>query len=281
MDITINHPLIQSYPISLKYRQLFVKSLIKELEANAIPVCPSVATSYALLLSEFDSQNNYNLNYLSYTLSNGQTISLLESDNLVIDGTTGLRSWSAAKHLAQFFERNRHLIENKCLLELGSGIGLTGIYILKTCLPSHLTFSDHHSVVLEVLQNNINTNKVQEMSSVVRIEWNDTTTVDDFLADNDPQVVIATDVVFDPEVTVSLCRVINLLVKDKPRICYICCSHRNDESVGHFRHLITDRYKLDLKEIYVSDAINDLKSFCFDSLNTKCSIFAINSDKYV
>ena len=276
--MTVNHDLMVSRPVSLKYRQLFVKSVIKQLEWHDIPVCPSMATSYAHLISQVNSRSDFNLNYVNYIMSDGQTISLLESDNLVIDGTTGLRSWSAAKHLAQFIEQNRCVVDNKNVLELGSGVGLTGIYILKTCSPSHLTFSDHHSVVLEVLKNNIDNNKVCSKSSSFKIDWNDCQTIDNYLTDNDPEVIIAADVVFDPEVTVSLCRVVNHLLKNKPRICYICCTHRSDESVQYFLDIIANEYKLNAKEVFVSKDTNDLKSFCFDSFNTKCSIFSIKSD---
>ncbi|CAG2105137.1 unnamed protein product, partial [Medioppia subpectinata] len=128
-------------------------------------------------------------------------VSLQESDNLVIDGTTGLRSWSAARHLAAFIECNKHYVHNKYVLELGSGIGLTGVCILKTCSPDVLAFSDHHSVVLRVLRNNIDTNNVGLNSVVHNIDWNDMKSVDNYLGDNDPDVIIAADVVFDPKVT--------------------------------------------------------------------------------
>ena len=282
LKATIDHNLVKTYPISLKYRQTFIKSLIKETEKHNLKVCETLSTSYALLLSDCNHiQSDYNLNYLSYILSDGQTISLQESDNLVIDGTTGLRSWSAAKHLAKYIESHKQIIENRIVLELGSGIGLTGIYILKTCSPALLTFSDHHSLVLKVLQNNIDINGVRQKSIVRRIDWNQEECLDTYLKQHNPDVIIAADVVFDPKITINLCRVLNSLLVDcnKTRICYICCTHRIDETIDYFRQIITNEYNLEFKRIYFYDQINDLKSFCFDSLNTKCSIFQINAQK--
>lgn len=47
------------------------------------------------------------------------------------------------------------LLPRRTVLELGSGAGLTGLAICKTCCPSAYVFSDYHSCVLEQLRGNV------------------------------------------------------------------------------------------------------------------------------
>jgi len=259
---------------------MFAKRLIQLLEKNQLTVSESLSMTYAILLSNVDhDKSHYNFSYLSYVLSNRQIISLQESNCMVVDGTTGLKSWTAAKHLANWIDINKDLVENKSILELGSGIGLTGIVILKTCSPSLFTFSDHHSKVLEVLRNNISTNDVKQKSKVYQIDWSDSYCLDNYLNDNNPDVIIAADVVFDPLITSYLCEVLNKLLVDsnKSRVCYIACTLRSDQTIEHFCKLIVEEYNLKLENICDNNSSDDLSSFYYDSLNTKSSIFKITT----
>ncbi len=278
---TINHKVMNKYPLSLTYRQIFVKQMIGLLEKNNLTISESLAINYSRLITDCDHNNSncdQNFNYLSYILSDGQIISLRESNYLVINGTTGLKSWTAAKHLAHWVTNNKQLVQNKSILELGSGIGLTGIVILKTSSPNSFTFSDHNSMVFEILEHNLLINNVKHKSNIYAIDWEDSNCLDHYLIDNNPDVIIAADVVFDPLITNYLCRVLNKLLneKNRNRVCYIGCTQRNNETIEHFRKLIVDKYNLNFEDICSSDNNNDLSSFYYDSLNTKSSIFKIS-----
>jgi predicted nicotinamide N-methyase len=278
---TINHKVMNRYPLSLTYRQIFVKQLIQLLEKNNLTISESLAINYSRLITDCDHNNSncdQNFNYLSYILSDGQIISLRESNYLVINGTTGLKSWTAAKHLAHWVSNNKQLVENKSILELGSGIGLTGIVILKTCSPNSFTFSDHNSMVFEILEHNLLINNVNQKSNIYAIDWEDSNCLDHYLIDNNPDVIIAADVVFDPLITSYLCTVLNKLLneKNRNRVCYIGCTQRNNETIEHFRKLIVDKYNLKFEDICSSDNNNDLSSFYYDSLNTKSYILKIS-----
>ncbi|XP_054162823.1 protein-lysine N-methyltransferase EEF2KMT-like [Oppia nitens] len=215
LNATIGHKLMNKYPLSLKYRQLFAKKVIQLLESEDFTICDTFYILNGHLLSQsMDTiKNNYNFNYLNYVLTSGQIVSLQESNNLVIDGTTGLTTWSAAKHLAYFIECNPHIVKNKNIVELGSGVGMTGICVLKTCYPHSYTFSDHHPLVLQVLQNNIDINNCGQNWRISNIDWFDPYSVDNYLNANDPDIIIASDVTYDPQVIGYLCDVLNKLLK--------------------------------------------------------------------
>lgn len=61
----------------------------------------------------------------------------------------------AALALADWCLCNCRFLQNRCVLELGSGVGLTGLCVSLYCKPSSYWFSDCHPAVLRLLQSNI------------------------------------------------------------------------------------------------------------------------------
>lgn len=63
----------------------------------------------------------------------------------------------------------------RTVLELGSGVGLTGITICRSCSPSRFIFSDCHPNVLQRLRNNVRLNGLTEQTappvSVEEMDW--------------------------------------------------------------------------------------------------------------
>lgn len=121
--------------------------------------------------------------YIHFPLENDRFISILQNTNIISGGTTGLsiwqvRWWQAIHHLihsleiltkkivtfqagrilAQYCSKNKKLFTNKSILELGCGVGLTGLALIFTCHPSHYCFSDAHEKVLDYLIENIKLN---------------------------------------------------------------------------------------------------------------------------
>lgn len=64
---------------------------------------------------------------------------------------------------------------SRTVLELGSGVGLTGITICHACGPSRFVFSDCHSSVLQKLQHNVQLNGLKQQTSpavsVEELDW--------------------------------------------------------------------------------------------------------------
>ncbi|KAM9222897.1 protein-lysine N-methyltransferase EEF2KMT isoform 2-T2 [Leptosomus discolor] len=255
---TVLHPLCVKYPPSTKYRRSFLTELIKKHEATAAEPLDELYDALADILSEEESTHCYK----NYLLPTGECVTLSESVAIISGGTTGLVTWDAALHLAEWAIGNAAAFSNRTVLELGSGIGFTGIAICKTCNPQTYVFSDCHPGVLQQLAENIRLNgfalepegprpiQVESPSQkaeaancqkpkvmVAELDWGSVT--ENQLWDLHPDVVVAADVVYDPEVTVAL---IGMLQKfstpradRKPPEVYIAFAIRNPDTYRLFQ----------------------------------------------
>ncbi|XP_064334288.1 protein-lysine N-methyltransferase EEF2KMT isoform X2 [Camelus dromedarius] len=193
----------------------------------------------------------------SYLLPSGDSVTLSESTAIVSHGTTGLVTWNAALYLAEWALENPAAFTHRTVLELGSGAGLTGLAICKTCRPRAYIFSDCHSRVLEQLQGNVLLNGLSLEPSVTapaqhpafktpdtenprvmvaRLDWDVVTAPQ--LAAFWPDIVIAADVLYCPETILSLVGVLQKLSacqKDQQAPdAYVAFTIRNPETCQLF-----------------------------------------------
>ncbi|XP_036885861.1 protein-lysine N-methyltransferase EEF2KMT isoform X4 [Sturnira hondurensis] len=216
---TVKHPLCVKHPPSVKYARCFLSELIRK---------PS-----------------------------GDSVTLSESTAIISHGTTGLVTWNAALYLAEWALENTAAFTHRTVLELGSGAGLTGLVICKMCRPRAYVFSDCHSHVLEQLQGNIllngfllepdatapaqhtgrNTHTSESpVVTVEQLDWDDVTAPR--LAALRPDIILAADVLYCPEIILSLVRVLQRLSacrKDEQALdAYIAFTIRNPETCQLF-----------------------------------------------
>ncbi|XP_031217507.1 protein-lysine N-methyltransferase EEF2KMT isoform X1 [Mastomys coucha] len=213
---TVKHPVCVQHGPSVKYARCFLSKLIKKHEA--VPTEPLDALYEALaevLMAKESTQC-----HRSYLLPSGNSVTLSESTAIVSHGTTGLVTWDAALYLAEWAIENPAVFTNRTILELGSGAGLTGLAICKACYPRAYVFSDCHAQVLEQLRGNVLLNGFSldphtpidagsPKVTVAQLDWDEVTAsqLSAFQAD----VVIAADVLYCWEVTLSLVRVLKML----------------------------------------------------------------------
>jgi hypothetical protein len=74
-------------------------------------------------------------------------VHIKESRSIASDGSTGVHSWPAGVALANWCLQNKQELKGKVVLELGSGVGLTGMTVIKACKPRTYVFSDYHPQV--------------------------------------------------------------------------------------------------------------------------------------
>ncbi|NWW78355.1 EF2KT methyltransferase, partial [Climacteris rufus] len=253
---TILHPLCVKYPPSARYRRYFLTELIEKHESTAAERLDELYDALADVLKEEEDLTRC---YKSYFLPAGDSVTLSESTAPISEGTTGLVTWEAALHLAQWALHSPGLFRDRTVLELGSGVGFTGIAICKSCQPKTFIFSDCHPRLLRQLRENIRLNgfspepcgaqtepQAQEVAGencqspkviVAELEWGSVT--EEQLLALQPDVVIASDVVYDPEINVAFVGVLEKLctcrADRKPPEVFIACTIRNPDTYQMFQ----------------------------------------------
>ncbi|CAH1794036.1 unnamed protein product [Owenia fusiformis] len=264
---TIGNAHTTKYPPSRTYRWAFLKYIISKLEEEGIEVCDAIYEASATLINEVDNGDSC---YKTYTLKSGTLVTIRETVQTISKGTTGLSTWPAAQYLAEWALENPEVFSKRRVLELGSGLGLTGLSIYKTCQPSSFTFSDCHSAVIASLKSNILTNledmpkvdeklstnedishrltkcgtceivhdllKSNKQVSVMDLDWGDT---DSWVLEHmNPDIIIAADVVYDVSIVPNLVNVIKKLLLNKHSThhpeAYIASTVRNEDTRNAF-----------------------------------------------
>ncbi|KAK2832970.1 hypothetical protein Q5P01_016859 [Channa striata] len=234
---TCFHTLCRKFPPSVKYRKLFLSELIKRQEAADYEPLDELYDALAEVVGAEETTECYK----SYLLPSGDTVSLLENVALISEGTTGLVTWEAALYLAEWALDHQQVFTCRTVLELGSGVGLTGITICLSCSPKKFIFSDFHTTVLQKLRDNVQLNGLTEqMSPAVSVEELDWTTVtEEQIQKMEVDTVIAADVVYDPDVVASLVKLLSNILRWSSAECapkiLICSTIRNPETYSGFK----------------------------------------------
>ncbi|XP_037363538.1 protein-lysine N-methyltransferase EEF2KMT isoform X2 [Talpa occidentalis] len=246
---TVKHPLCVKHPPSVRYARAFLSELIRKHEAVPTEPLDELYEALAEVLRAKETTQCHR----SYLLPSGDSVTLSESTAIVSHGTTGLVTWNAALYLAEWAIENPAAFAHRTVLELGSGAGLTGLAICKTCHPSAYIFSDCHSRVLEQLQGNVLLNGLSlepEVTipeqhaghpesprvTVAQLDWDVVTGPE--LAAFQPDVVIAADVLYCPETVLSLVTALQRLSVCRAGLevldAYIAFTVRNPETCQLF-----------------------------------------------
>ncbi|XP_077068722.1 protein-lysine N-methyltransferase EEF2KMT [Siphateles boraxobius] len=259
MDIlqkTCLHPICLKNPPSLKYRRRFQTELIKRHEMIAAEPLDELYEALGELMC---AQEDDDVCYKTYFLPTGDAVSLAENVALIAQGTTGLVTWEAALYLAEWALDNTHIFKSKTVLELGSGIGLTGIVV---CLSSSLTkyiFSDCHQTVLQRLKENItncltNSDSHSAPVSVEELHWENVS--DEQLQRLQANTIIAADVVYDPDIIACLVkllsRLLNCKVQENHPDVYIASTVRNPETYDCFKEQLE---RAGLRHVIMKDSV--------------------------
>lgn len=149
---------------------------------------------------------------------------------------------------------NCGIFHGRTVLELGCGLGLAGLVVVKSCNPLKYIFTDGHPEVLRLLRYNLmlnveshsqgnkrEKNCSKNSHSASNFSWNDTKIITedlDWESRNSiekfkPDIVIAADVIYDPEIVKSLLGVLFYFLSCQTTnapFAVIACSVRNEET---------------------------------------------------
>ncbi|CAG4911450.1 unnamed protein product [Colias eurytheme] len=247
LNLTINNILIKKYPISAEFVRLYLKTILNYLEPHH-EVHEGIYDYMCSIMA--NKQNKNDFCYRHYVIDNNlkNIVTMKETKNMVINGTTGMKTWEAALILADWIISHKDLFKNKKVLELGSGVGFTGICVAKLCEISSISLTDCHDDVINTINDNIqinfaDANKICGNNSIIyeyddkrigvtKLDWN---FVEDIKSIESPDIVIGADIVYDPSILKPLSNVLKILFeKNKHMEVYIACIIRNEDTLKEF-----------------------------------------------
>ncbi|XP_042876996.1 protein-lysine N-methyltransferase EEF2KMT-like [Penaeus japonicus] len=251
---TVQHPIARRYPPATSYARMFLKKFIEQIEESNQEVCEDVYLVYTDLISQCASVST-DLCYRTYKLQSDCVLTMKETRKLISDGTTGLFTWEAGHVLVEWCSENAHLFRNKNVLELGSGLGLMGLAVIKLCKPASYTFTDLPTTVLKTLAENVKINLEngpdEEISSICdwtdgmetsynhtevnirRLDWEQGSC--DIVTD----IILAADVVYDPAIVNCLIDTLKTALDNNPgAIAVIASTLRNSDTYAFFKDVL-------------------------------------------
>ncbi|XP_049287625.1 protein-lysine N-methyltransferase EEF2KMT [Anopheles funestus] len=295
LDVTVDHPLVRRYPLSAEYQAAFLKYIITKLSSMNVEQHDRMYENYCAMLSPGTElpldDPSIGLSYKHYELPHGQgVISLKESSAFVSDGTTGLCSWQAAKALCEHISNNRDDFHGRNILELGSGVGLSGIYLAKCYEPSIIVMSDCHSSVLTALKENVRLNfpnaapvecdnplvsllldSGNTLMGVMDLDWQyiSASNLSQLI---EPDVIVAADIVYDHTLFPALLSTLNYIFCLSNNRCkfVLACTERNQDTLNEFLQLlITAKFRIN------EETVSPSRHFHWDSSASNIRIFTI------
>lgn len=228
---------LEEFPLSKRYFRNLVKTLHKEVENS--PDCDFsdeftefvlgvLATSKAV---EEDEDDEAYFSYLvpvrGWSSKEKDTAAVplrcLRQHNLV-----GMRVWTAGMALTELLVGpGRELIEGKNVLELGAGVGTTGVVVSASVKMSSLLLTDFAENILENLQHNVSINRerclCEEEVRVKMLDWRGTSSKEDidylYSDQGDKRaysdVIIAADCTYAEDINSSLAQCIETFLQAK------------------------------------------------------------------
>jgi predicted nicotinamide N-methyase len=201
---------------------------------------------------ECEGENREQAFYKTYSFPVGDeektiTVRIAQAFHVV-----GLVEWEAGLYLAEFIIAHPGLFRGQVCLELGSGIGLTGMVLGMVGGPKQVVFTDYlEDPVIVNLRANIENSGFlitplnredtpepqrengQPKMSVAQLDWLDFR--EEELLCYRPDAIIAADVLYDPSLVDGCIKVISVLLKHNPACqVYIASTIRNEKTFGHF-----------------------------------------------
>ncbi|KAK0465492.1 uncharacterized protein EV420DRAFT_1760162 [Desarmillaria tabescens] len=293
----ILNPHFQKYPPSKQYQKSFWKCVVQHLELDVeidtrilsiltetftstslrgisvpLPPSPSYVTYYWRLDAPLPS------NKTPASLECFRT-TLLESGSMIESGTTGLRTWLASLHLADYIISNPEWVRDTRVLELGSGIGFLGMIIgsvqilvdSPTDIPPgdalrpklHLTDVDSEVIARCISNIRLPCNMTASIRhrqniSVSVLDWSDALRPDisafkaKIQQDINADLIIGADIVFDPSLIPALMATLSLALdagsESRSKVALIALTVRNEATYATFR-ATAQKYNLAIFDI--------------------------------
>jgi hypothetical protein len=274
---------IHSHPPSKQW----LKSILNQLEEHIIDieqeeVCDSLVELIIWNCARSDEDEQ---SYRVYPIKPSSTI-IIKSYRA--HNQVGTRIWEAGLYLMDIFS---HILNMEDLainiLELGAGVGITGIAMKRILPNSKVIMTDFSADVLELLDENIDLNYQGHQSKDVMGRMLDWRMIEDCAIDMILDIIIAADCTYSTDTNAPLVHTIRHLLRRKDNMKTSClrfsnglelrypcalvaCTMRNQETYAHFLNC--------LSEEAACLVVDDITHSCF-ALTRDSMLYYENKDR--
>mmetsp|Transcript_882 Transcript_882/g.1076 ORF Transcript_882/g.1076 Transcript_882/m.1076 type:complete len:209 (-) Transcript_882:1961-2587(-) len=145
--------------------------------------------------------------------------------------------------LAEYATTYPEIFKGKRVLELGSGIGLTGLMIASNshCEPESIVMTDYEKVVLDNLRHNVHINEKEKnipagIVSVRKLDW-----TEGFKDDQKFDIILAADCVYDPDYIPDLVQLVQKYLCSNPgAVAMFASTKRNASTFSLFKQKLAE-----------------------------------------
>ncbi|XP_022664653.1 putative protein N-methyltransferase FAM86B2 isoform X2 [Varroa destructor] len=253
VEVAFQNPTARAFPPHKDYRLSVLKTLISRLDGHW-DLGDALYTELSTAMSA-ESHEGFVTYSINEKCGSGPFHVTLKENRAF--ASQGLKSWPASRILLEVLLRLGNF-SGRRILELGSGVGLTGLCVLKARpLIESFTFTDCHAAVLDTLRENIqiNLSNGDTRARVQLLDW----CVGGHISDN--VLIVGADIVFDRDIISSLVNLITgFLTQNNSCEAIIANIIRNNDTYSTFRtaiknHCIVDT--IEVKEFWYFDKVID------------------------
>ncbi|OWZ09735.1 hypothetical protein PHMEG_00017521 [Phytophthora megakarya] len=201
MAKVVNDPVCEQFAPQRKYTYRFLKSYVDEVER----VHADVDDALVEALMEFvlnakladDALNAEDMHHVSYTVPAADSTVVVTCRVASVFNEVGLKLWEAGWLLAEYVIAHESEFRDRTVLELGAGVGFTGMVLACVCHSSRIVLTDYAPNVMQNLRYNaeINSSKFLCPVEVQTLDWETWQPTDH--QDERPDVLLAGDCVYD------------------------------------------------------------------------------------
>lgn len=203
LQVVVKDPVCDDFAPLRRYTYRFLKSFVDEIEA----VYAGVDDGLVEALMEFvlnakladDALNSEAMHHVSYTVPTADSSVVVTCRVASVFNEVGLKLWEAGWLLAEYVIAHKSEFHGRNVLELGAGVGFTGIALACVCRSSRVVLTDYAPNVMQNLRYNVEVNSTKFICpvEVQTLDW-DTWQPTEY-EDDRPDVLLAGDCAYDVE----------------------------------------------------------------------------------
>ncbi|CEG42734.1 Predicted methyltransferase [Plasmopara halstedii] len=254
VELVIKDAVCEDFSPLRRYTYSFLKKFVDEIESvNGSLDDELVETLMNYVLSVKVSEDTLNaeaMHYVSYTIPKTEASIIVTCRVASVMNDVGLKIWEAGWLLAEYIIAHKSEFKDRKVLELGSGVGFTGMVLACVCHARHIVLTDYAPSVMQNLRYNVELNMSKFICpiQVQMLEWESWHPQE--ADDEKPDILLAGDCVYDIAAFPHLMRVLQLFfgndegvqTSNTQRMAIFAATIRNQKTFQEFLNQLAAHY---------------------------------------